>query len=193
MRKPLGYIPTLKELHFQLDKSPYRGRHRPSVPLFVRRFLARALSAGLAALRELGKHLESARAAVRTLAPARPPKLKLAETMAAEGTLSVRVIRRGAHRAPSSLRMAVRHLTTLRSGTRESVPGRDTARHKGAHRLEDLGHMANPQYLACMQARIVHVQGVLGHLRELGAGPRVHGEPSWRERIRADRSRFAAA
>lgn len=182
MRRRLGYIPTLKELHFELsgDAAGYRGRHRPSVRLTWRQALA-----------ALSRHLGILRAAMRTLVPTRPPRLiaepwpvPAIDTATLEMTTIVNY-QRHSHRAPSALRVAVRHLSSLRSGARDAAPGR--------HRLEDLSQLDNPRYLSCMQARINYVLAHLGQLKLLADGPRAHGEPSLLGRIRANLRHFERA
>lgn len=190
MRRPLGYIPTLRELHFTPDVSRggYRGRHRPGWALTLRRglralelFKNRICSLLLNGVRELSGALGRLRATAKSPAPrlvAEPmPVLDLNHLHIQFGSY------RGTRRAPSPLRRAVRHLGQLRNGARESVPSRDT----GAHRLENLERLDNPAYLAAMRARITYVLGTLGEFHALARGPRAHGEPSWRERLRASR------
>lgn len=189
MRKPLGYIPTLRELHFELDAKTYRGAHRPgwtwsracyrarrrlmTLHAWLSRKLTATVASAVAPVRALNRALMSLRASKPV-----PRPFVVGEVVTAQQFAPVPIPRaRRASRAVTS-----RHITGR--AARESAPVGHAGRPRGVHRLERLSSMNNIEYLRAMSARTTYVLATLARLAELAGGPRPRGEMTWREGTR---------
>lgn len=194
MRKPLGYIPTLHELHFVFDAKTYSGRHRPGWTwaraihrargrlMSVRAWFSRKLTTAIAGTSAPVRTLTRAIMSLRASKPVPRPAITL-------DTAATQIISLGRQPAVRQLRSFLR---TRVNASRESAPSAHAGRPRGVHRLERLSSMGNIDYLRAMSARTAYVTATLARLAELANGPRAFGEMTWREGAR-NADRYASA